>query len=252
MKDLQEVLYRQLAMDLACSGEDVRSRCNVFTHAGRKSGMRRSDALRSTAMHLISLNGKLLVRSEDARLIEWMEKEYGTSPGAWFSEYSTMKGLDEGLKSFGLAIRDFRLYFIPGELGLKTRAEEKLRDHVLNWYQGEEIHQFKGDSRFREAIVFEKEAPDMIALTASRDGQIQAMTGANADADSMWQMGVNVLPGSEGFGIGTAVVTLLKEEILRKGVLPYYGTAMSHIVSQRIAVRAGFVPAFAELTTKKY
>lgn len=251
MKDLQEALYRQLARDMACSMEDVRSRANVFTKAGRNEQMRRSDALRSTGMHLVSLNGKLLVRSEDEGLIQWMSEEYGEFPGAWLSEFSTLKEMDEGLKQFGVAISDFKLYFIPGQPGQRTRAEEHLKDHVLNWYLKDEIHGFKGDARFQEAIVFEDKAPDMIALTASRDGEIRAMTGANADADGMWQMGINVMPGNEGQGIGRAMVTLLKEEILRRGVLPYYGTAMSHIVSQRIAVRAGFVPAFAELTTRR-
>ena len=45
------------------------------------------------------------------------------------------------------------------------------------------------------------------------------------------------------------VVTLLKNEILRRGILPYYGTSMSHLASQRLALAAGFVPAWAELTT---
>lgn len=251
MLDLKEALYRQLAKDMACSPDDVRGGRNVFINAGRRDDMRRSDALRGTAMHLISLNGKLLARSEDEEIIKWLSRDYWDFPGAWLSEFSSLRRLDEGLKGFGLAIGDFKLYFIPGQTGQKGRAQELLKDHVLNWYQGDEIHRFRGDTRFQEAIVFEQRAPDMIALTASKGGEIQAMTGANADAGSMWQMGINVMPGSEGQGIGTGVVTLLKEEILKKDVLPYYGTAMSHIVSQRIVVRSGFIPAFAEMTTKR-
>ena len=40
---------------------------------------------------------------------------------------------------------------------------------------------------------------------------------------------------------------ILKNEILSCGRLPFYGTSMSHIASQRVALAAGFVPAWAEL-----
>ena len=44
----------------------------------------------------------------------------------------------------------------------------------------------------------------------------------------------------------TALVALLRDEVLRRGALPVYGTAASHSVSQRVAFDAGFKPAWAE------
>ncbi len=43
------------------------------------------------------------------------------------------------------------------------------------------------------------------------------------------------------------LVTLLRNEIRLRGAVPYYGTAFSHIASQRTALRAGFLPAWTEL-----
>ena len=40
---------------------------------------------------------------------------------------------------------------------------------------------------------------------------------------------------------------IIKNEILNRGKLPFYGTSMSHIASQRVALGAGFVPAWSEL-----
>ena len=56
---------------------------------------------------------------------------------------------------------------------------------------------------------------------------------------------------AEGLGIGSMLVELLKNEILDLGKIPFYGTAMSHISSQKVALNAGFYPAWAELYCEK-
>lgn len=76
------------------------------------------------------------------------------------------------------------------------------------------------------------------------------MAGASADSKTMWQIGINVLPEYRGRGIGTNLVTLLKNEILNRGKIPFYGTVGSHFHSQNIAINAGFFPAWAELYSK--
>jgi predicted GNAT family acetyltransferase len=83
----------------------------------------------------------------------------------------------------------------------------------------------------------------MIAVTAKKEGEIIAMAGANADSKTMWQMGISVMPNYKSQGIGTAMVSLLKNKIMDTGILPYYGTAMSHIKSQKTSIKAGFIPA---------
>lgn len=40
-------------------------------------------------------------------------------------------------------------------------------------------------------------------------------------------------------------------KILDLGRLPFYGTAMSHVASQKVALKAGFYPAWAELCCEK-
>jgi len=97
--------------------------------------------------------------------------------------------------------------------------------------------------------LFNQSAPDMIALTASKNDNIIAMVAANADRPNMWQMGINVLSDYHGKGIATALVAKLKNKIIELGVLPYYTTSISHIISQKKAIKAGFIPAFTELVT---
>ena len=71
------------------------------------------------------------------------------------------------------------------------------------------------------------------------------------DSPVMWQIGINVDPDAKAKGIGKMLVSLLKNEILEMNRLPYYGTSMSHIASQKVALGAGFTPAWAELVTDR-
>lgn len=258
MIDLKRMLYRQLGIDMACSEEDVISRENVYTTAEWTEGMRKNLVFRDIPMHMIACNGKLLARCQDKELTAWLNLNYGDFPGEWLSEFSHLRQLDEKLGMFGLTIEEVKLYFIPGDPWLPGSSEKlkpvlrkPLKDYIINWFEGEEIRRFQGDDRFHEAVLFDERTPDVIAVTASAEGEIRAMAGATSDASNLWQIGIDVTSGSEGQGLGTLLVRLLKEEILRREILPFYGTAMSHIVSQRIAVRAGFVPAFSELTTRR-
>ena len=82
------------------------------------------------------------------------------------------------------------------------------------------------------------------------DDKIIGMAGASADSETMWQIGIDVLPEYRGRGIGTNLVTLLKNEVLKRGKIPFYGTVESHLNSQNIAISAGFFPAWAELYSK--
>ena len=59
------------------------------------------------------------------------------------------------------------------------------------------------------------------------------------------------MPEYRGRDIGTNLVTLLKQELLKRGKVPFYGTAVSHIISKNIAINAGFFPAWAEVYSKK-
>ena len=53
------------------------------------------------------------------------------------------------------------------------------------------------------------------------------MAGASEDCEEMWQIGINVLPEAEGQGIGKKLVPVLKNEILRRGKVPFYSTVES-------------------------
>lgn len=43
----------------------------------------------------------------------------------------------------------------------------------------------------------------------------------------------------------------MKQKILSLEKVPFYGTGQSHVISQNIAIKSGFYPAFSELKARK-
>ena len=106
------------------------------------------------------------------------------------------------------------------------------------------------DERIDEAFLFEDYIEDVLgAACYDADGALLAVSGATANSDLMWEMGVNSF--AEGKGYGKATLAALTNDIIRLGKVPFYGTALSHLASQNLALRAGIVPVFAELTTSR-
>ena len=153
-------------------------------------------------------------------------------------EAKNLHKLNERLYQDGYQIGMVHPFYIA-----ENTSEVDTEGYDIQWYRGKEIDQFRGDSRFCEAYTFCKTAPDMVGVAALKDGEILGMAGASMDSPVMWQIGINVEPEGRGKGIATMLVSLLKNEILSKGRLPYYGTSMGHIASQKVALGAGFVPA---------
>ena len=89
-----------------------------------------------------------------------------------------------------------------------------------------------------------------IGAGAFRNGQLIGLAGASADCDSMYQIGIDVLPEHRRKGIGSALTSRLALEILKRGKVPFYCAAWSNIRSVRNAIDSGFRPAWVELTVK--
>ena len=77
------------------------------------------------------------------------------------------------------------------------------------------------------------------------------MAGASADSPHFWQIGINVEKEAEGRHIATKLVSLLTQDILEQGKVPYYGTSMSNLASQRVAANAGYEVAWVELLSER-
>ena len=161
--------------------------------------------------------------------------------------YSVLRKIDKKINEFGYEIDNTHHYYLP-----KDNEVVVSKGYKLKWFEESEILQFKGDNRFDEAFAFNENYPDVLAVAAVDDNDnILGMAGASKDSDIMWQIGINVIKEANGKGIASTIVRALKNEILKRGKVPFYGTIESHIISQKVALKSGFYPVFAEVKFKK-
>jgi len=241
---MNNILCRQLALDYCCTEEDVADGKNHFSIYYPAEGRRVYDNDDDTLLKAAVVGGKILFSGKPA-IIDWCSEKYSKTEGEWFFEPGAIRELESRLNDDGAMIKMLHPFYIAENI-----TPVAIGNYSINWYKGSEIERFRGDNRWNEALAFKAQAPDILAVTAERGDEILGMAGASMDSLQMWQIGINVVDVYRGQGIATALVSLLKNEILSRGILPFYGTAFSHLASQRVALGSGFVPAWVEMSSQ--
>lgn len=90
----------------------------------------------------------------------------------------------------------------------------------------------------------------MLGVGAYDGEKLVGLAACSADCESMWQIGIDVLPDYRRRGIASALTSRLALEILRHSKVPFYCAAWSNVRSVRNAIKSGFRPAWVELTAK--
>lgn len=238
-----EIAKNQLALDYNCQLSDFEKKENTIVENKLITGRRIYDS-DGCFLKAVCFGGRAIISTE-LQIMPWFQEKLLKGDCAWIFEYSTLRLIDEKLQEFGHEIADVHHYYLPNSNILDIKSIGNVK-----WYEHKEILQFDSDDRFGEALGFNEDHPDMLAVAAFEGDNIMGMAGASADSNTMWQIGINVLPKYRNRSIGTTLVTLLKNEILKRGKIPFYGTVESHINSQNIAASAGFFPVWAELYSR--
>ncbi len=240
-----DILARQLALDYNCTPAEVLDDENHFFVYLPRDGRRTFREAEECFLKAAVVHGKLLMTGRED-IISWCGETFGDAEGQWFLNGRSLARLQDKLRESGHRLGSLHPYLTaeaptdPGTLPFAPR-----------WYRGEDIEVFREDGRFHNAYTFDPKAPDMVGVGAVEDGALLGMAGASRDSETMWQIGIDVVPEARGRHIAAPLVCLLKNELLRLGKLPFYSTALSHTASLRVAVAAGFRPAWSELYTAK-
>ncbi len=242
-REVFETAGRQLSLDYCCRPEDFVPGKVMFTEYTPLPGRRMFED-EPRLMRLCVFGGGA-VFTANKELLPTLEEKFAGDQPEWIMDGENVAFMNSLLKPFDGVSEKCHLFFLPDPERMAARNVTDVR-----WFEREELEQFRGTGWDGEALGFIDRAPDMLAVAACDNGEIVGMAGASADSDAMWQIGVEILPEHRGKGLAAGLVSMLANETLRRGKIPYYGTAVSHVGSQAVAQAAGFVPAWAELTTR--
>lgn len=233
--DYKEILYEQLAKDYSTDIKSIESDKNLFT-VFKEHPDRRIYEWDDALLRICSVNNKFIMSSKDEKLLSLLEKEFKYENAGFIGRYDNLKKINKILSSFGEEIADCHHYYIP------YNSAEIKKDIQIKWFEKEELFVFLSNENFKNALEFSSLRPDMLGICSYENGEITGMAAASCDSKTMWQIGININKNSRNKGVGAYLVNMLKDEIIKRGVLPFYGTVESHISSQRIALKCGFLP----------
>ncbi len=240
-QQIENTLWEALALDFNCEAKDFVIPTKKVTENILVPG-RRMYQPEPAKFSLVS-NGRSIIIHCDPKFIPFMEEFLKDEAPEWVSGFRGLLKIEQEISKFGETIRDMHAFYLP--LADFPKAEVP-GDIEITWYDEKEILQFKDREEFHHALGFNERFPDMVAVSAKIGGEIVAMAGASCDWEKLWQIGINVLPAGEGRSLGALLTCLLKEKLLDMGIVPFYGTAVSHFASQNVARKAGFYPAWME------
>ena len=244
MKHIEE-LKKLLSLELNCSHKDFDKTENIITAPVLNEG-RRVYQKEPYFFHMATLGGNAVITADECLhgfLREWSAEKQGH----WLFEQPNLLPLEKELNRYGYTLSQSHHMFLPKQRTVPVGSFE------AKWFFDKEIHQFYGDERFPNAICSEylPHRPDRIVVCAYIDGEIAGMAGCSEDAKGFQQIGIDVMPEFRSKGIGAYLVATLKNEIERRGDIPFYGTSLSNLYSWKIALKCGFRPAWVEIGCKK-
>ncbi|HAK42243.1 MAG TPA: GNAT family N-acetyltransferase [Clostridium sp.] len=243
--EILSIAKKQLALDYNCQPLDFEKEGNTITENKLLNGRRIYGGDDEFFLKIISIGGKAIIYA-DEKITPWLKENILKQNAEWLFDYRKLRAIDNKLREFGHEIDEMPHFYLPNPVTCDVKPIT-----TIKWFEKQEILQFRVDSRFEQAFVFDDNCPDVLGVAAFDGDIIMGMAGTSEDSKTLYQIGIDVLPEYRGKGIGTNLVALLKQEMLKRGKIPFYGTSVSHIISKNIAINAGFFPAWAEVYSRK-
>lgn len=242
-QDILNIATAQSAIDLNCEPGDFFLDTPKVVRSRENPQARRYLQLPFDC-NLVSY-GYNVVASVSERTEKLVQNYIYTYPTECCFKTPTLHCIDEKLAPLGLRTRHMAEYFLPDVKAIKAldcAYELRLLESVdfCTLYL----------PQWSNALCAHRKELDVLGMGAYENGRLVGLAGASADCDTMWQIGIDVLPEYRRQGVAAALASRLALEILKLDKVPFYCAAWSNIPSVRNAIRSGFRPAWVELTIK--
>lgn len=242
-REIFEIARNQSAKDANCSPEDFLRQGPVIVPSVPNPQARKYLQI-PFACHLISYRSNI-VASIDPQYWELVEGYLSKYPAEHCFETPNLHVLNDEFSRLGMQVCYMAEYFLPDI----PRLQELSCGYALRILEQPDFRELYLP-QWSNALCEARKELDVLGVGAYKDGRLIGLAGCSADCDTMWQIGIDVLPEARQQGIGSALTSRLAKEALARGKVPFYCCAWSNIKSARNAIKSGFRPAWVELTVK--
>jgi ribosomal protein S18 acetylase RimI-like enzyme len=241
--DIIKIAMQQSAIDSNCRMEDFTQKENIIVFSCKNPNARKY--LELPFYCDLTSYGNNIVASVSEELSEIVREYITKYPIEHCFETPNLHILIEKLKPYNVNVCFMAEYFLPDMEAIKPivcKYETKVMepDQFAAYYLPE----------WANALCEKRKHLDVLAVGAFNNGKLIGLAGCSADCDTMWQIGVDVLPEYRRQEIASSLTSRLAIEVLNRNVVPFYCCAWSNIKSARNAIKSGFKPAWVQVTVK--
>ena len=242
-QEILKIAMAQSAVDLSADAGDFEKSGNVVVTSYKSDGARRYLKL-PFSCQLVSY-GNNVVASVSPEFRGITENYINKYPAEHLFETPHLHVLNEALMAKGQKICFMAEYFLP-DVNILRALDCAYELRVLTQPDFAELYL----PEWSNALCKDRKHLDVLGVGAYDNGRLIGLAGCSADCDTMWQIGIDVLPEYRRQGIASALTSRLAMEILNRGKVPFYCAAWCNVKSVRNAIKSGFRPAWVEMTAK--
>jgi GNAT superfamily N-acetyltransferase len=242
-QEILKIAMTQSAADLCAETGDFEKSENVIVLSRARDDARRYLTL-PFSCQLVSY-GSNVVASVSPEFREIAEAYINRYPAEHLFETPNLHVLNEALMEKGQKICFMAEYFLP-DLNALRPLDCPYEMRLLTQADFADLYL----PAWSNALCEKRKLLDVLGVGAYDGDTLVGLAGCSADCDTMWQIGIDVLPAYRRQGIASALTSRLAIEILDRGKVPFYCAAWCNIRSVRNAIRSGFRPAWVEMTAK--
>lgn len=245
-KMILQIALAQSACDCSCSPEDFGRNENVVVES-RPSRQARRYLKLPHICNLVSYGSNIVACARGDLLDDIRQYLEGVPHIENCFETPGMYPLNRRLAKAGAEICYMADYFLPdvkGIFGFTGKCSYELRVMEPEEFAGLYLPQWSN------ALCEDRKSLDVLGVGAYDHGKLIALAGCSADCDTMWQIGIDVLPQYRRQGIASVLTNRIARETFARGKVPFYCAAWSNVKSVRNAIASGFKPGWVEMTAR--
>lgn len=185
----------------------------------------------------ITFGGNAAIRA-DKEILGWLKEEFSETQANYIPDEQSLYAIESKLREHGKKLAGEHLRFLRLNEDVRVPAPDGFS---FEFYEADRIPELYADKRFTEAFKYKN---DMLALVARQSEEIAAIVATDNFTPGFWEIGIDTLAEFRGRGLAAYLVNTIAVEIERRGHVPFYNTWAANIASMRVAISAGFLPAW--------